>query len=107
ENFKVVGNSLVLDTLATLHNAYNEVQIRRMKNAQVETAEQRATAQAKAERLKSQATISGEGAASQEDPMNDPTLAKLLMDPNTDYNDIIRHPAYQRFIDPKDPPRGI
>jgi hypothetical protein len=106
ESYRVVNGRPVLNTFATLHNAYNEVHVRRLEKAQKELAGRKAVADTKNSQLKSQAFISGDGAASEESgaaeygiPLNE-----LL---SMEYDQIIKDPRYQRFIDKNDPPRGI
>lgn len=106
ESYRVVNGRPVLNTFATLHNAYNEVHVRRLEKAQRELAGRKAVADTKNAQLKSQAFISGDGAASEDAgaaeygiPLNE-----LL---NMEYDQIIKDPRYQRFVNKADPPRGI
>jgi len=106
ESYRIVKGRPVLNTFATLHNAYNEVHVRRLEKAQKELAGRKAVADTKNAQLKSQAFISGDGAASEESGAAEYgiPLDELL---RMEYDQIIKDPRYQRFINKDDPPRGI
>jgi len=104
ESYRVVKGQPVLDTFATLHNAYNEVELRRIKKAQSEAASKRSDAAANSKKIVSQAVISGSGAASDEGEGSGLTLQQIM---DMDYNDLIKHPEFRQHINPNDPPRGI
>lgn len=95
---------LVLDTFATLHNAYNEVELRRIRKAQSSTATRKAESAATTKQIRAQATISGNGAASEDNGADYGIPLDELM--AMDYDDIIKDPRYKKFINPLDPPRG-
>ena len=96
---------LVLDTFATLHNAYNEVELQRIRKAQTDTASRKADSIATTKKIKAQATISGSGAMSDEGGADNGIPFDELM--GMEYEDIIKDPRFKRHIDPNDPPRGI
>lgn len=100
ETYRAAPNGLVLDTFATLHNAYNEVELRRIRKAQTETAGRKAASAAETKKIKAQATISGSGSASEESGLEGLTLQQIM---DMDYNELIKHIP----VDPNDPPRGI
>lgn len=106
ETYRVVNGQPILDTFATLHNAYNEAKLQRIEKAQRSTAGQRAAAAATSKTIKAQATISGSGAASEESSGGDYGIPiDELM--GMEYEQIIKDPRFKRHIDPNDPPRGI
>jgi hypothetical protein len=95
-----------LDTFATLHNTYNEVALRRVNKAQTTTAERKAASVATNKQIRAQATISGEGAGSDDSGAADYGIPyEELM--SMEYEQIIKDPRFKRHIDPNDPPRGI
>jgi len=101
ESFRVVKGRPVLDTFATLHNAYNEVELRRIRKAQATAVTQQAEAEAGRRKITAQATISGEGAGSvDQGGLENLSLEQLMA---MDYNELIKHIP----VDPNDPPRGI
>jgi hypothetical protein len=102
------GGQVVLDTFATLHNAYNEVELRRIRKAQTGSVERKAASDTTNKQIKARATISGDSAASEDEgSITDAGLLALLRDPSDNYDEIIKHPAFKQFTDPNDPPRGI
>lgn len=107
ESFRIVKGRPVLDVYATLHNAYNEVRIRRMEKAQGEATTRKADAVSATNKNRALATISGSGAASMDTGEGEAEFIALVNDPNSDYNDIIKHPYYKQYINAADPPRGI
>lgn len=108
ESYRIVGGRPVLNTFATLHNAYNEVELRKLRKAQATVTDRKAESAVKTKLNKAQATISGDGAASidTESSIKDASLLALLNSPDDNYDEIINHPAFKQFIDPRDPPRG-
>lgn len=101
ESFRIFNGKPVLNTFATLHNAYNEVALQRVEKAQATTATRQAEADASRKKLTSQAVISGDGAGSAaQGGLESLTLEQIMA---MDYNELIKHVP----VDPNDPPRGL
>jgi hypothetical protein len=105
ESHRIVGGRPVLNTFATLHNAYNEAKVRRISKAQSDAGMRKAESATTTQKIRAQATISGSGAASEEGGAADHGIPydELI---NMEYDDIIKDPRYRKNINPNDPPRG-